>query len=217
VVSDGSAVLADNEADPLLSLHEAAARAGVADSTWRSYVSRERAPKPDDLDDGVAKQRRRPRWRTSTVDAFRDDRLGQGRRTDLTKSRTERRARMAAELAEPLPAPMPAMDDWLRANHEAVLEVAEALVDHREELLAATTFSDPLAEAIDAAGANITSRPSRALASAVARALGLALGLAPLSEAVRLEPDSDVRQVLVRHGRLRDEFNGIRDQKRGPA
>lgn len=201
--------------DPLLTITQAAARAGLKRGTWQSYVSRNLAPPPDDPDqydsDGaeIDKFRRRPRWRGSTVDTFRDNRLGQGRRTDLSKKRADRRDHMAAELAEPTPAPAPGMGEWLVTNHKAVLEVATALVDHREEILAATSIPDRLAEAIDAAGAHISGQPSMALASAVAYALGLALGLAPLSEPVRLEPDSEARQVLARHSRLRDEFKRV--------
>src|SRR5438093_176115 len=107
------------DADPLLGVDAAAARAGVAASTWRAYVARGRAPEPDDPDkgEGVKEQRRRPRWRLSTVDAFNDSRPGQGRRTDLIKARKDWQTQIAAELAEPLPDPGMGLEDWLRANH----------------------------------------------------------------------------------------------------
>ncbi len=69
---------------------EAAARAGMAASTWRDYTSSRngrppRGPAPDgvDHDRGHA----RPWWRAETVDAWIASRPGQGTRTDLTGSR----------------------------------------------------------------------------------------------------------------------------------
>lgn len=205
----------DDEEDLLLSLAESAARAGLNKGTWQSYVSRKYAPPADDPDDTdtdgepIVKYRRRPRWRASTVDAFRDNRPGQGRRTDLVRARSQQQERIAAELAEPLPESVPAMNDWLAASHRAVLAVAEALVDHREEVLQVAPRRDLVAEAIDAAGLHIQGRPSKALASAVTYAMGL-LGSDTLA---RLPDDSEVRVVLVRHRRLRDEFNHIRDRR----
>lgn len=71
--------------DPLLSTTEIAARLGVQPVTWRALVSRGEAPAPDvpelDRPPGV----RWPRWRLSTVEAWRKTRPGQGRRTDLIK------------------------------------------------------------------------------------------------------------------------------------
>lgn len=61
-----------------LRVTEAAARAGVADSTWRAYVAREQAPAADGQYDG-----RTPYWFESTVDAWIAARPGQGTRTDL--------------------------------------------------------------------------------------------------------------------------------------
>lgn len=66
--------------DSLLTGPEAAQRAGITPATWRGYVSRGYAPKPDDPDDGRPANRRSPRWLTSTVDHFRANRLGQGKR-----------------------------------------------------------------------------------------------------------------------------------------
>jgi hypothetical protein len=71
--------------DPLLTGPKAAARAGVAAATWRSYVSRGYAPQPDDPDNDQPPNRRNPRWLTSTVDHFTANRLGQGARTDREK------------------------------------------------------------------------------------------------------------------------------------
>jgi hypothetical protein len=72
--------------DPLLTGPEAAARCGLAASTWRSYVRGGYVPPADDPDDGPGPANRRsPRWYRSTVDAFRANRLGQGARTDRLK------------------------------------------------------------------------------------------------------------------------------------
>jgi hypothetical protein len=58
--------------DPLLTASQAAARAvpplSVAD--FRSRVARGLAPPPDDPDEDRSPQRRRPRWLTSTIDAW---------------------------------------------------------------------------------------------------------------------------------------------------
>lgn len=205
----------EDDEDPLLAVAEAADRAGLKKATWRSYVARNYAPKPDDPDDTdalgreIKPKRRRPRWRASTVDAFRNNRLGQGRRTDRVAARVEKQAQMAMELAAPPPAPAPDMEQWLATNHRALLAVAEALVDHREELLVAVSRPELVAEAIDAAGMHLSGRPSRALASAVAYAMGL---LRP-DALTRLADDGEVGALLTRHRRLRDEFIQIRDRK----
>jgi hypothetical protein len=52
----------------------AAERAGVAPATWRAYVSRDQAPKPDGFFAGP----RSPWWWASTVDAYLASRPGQG-------------------------------------------------------------------------------------------------------------------------------------------
>lgn len=61
---------------------EAAARAGVRPSTWRDYCSARngkapRGPEPDgtDIEGGHA----RPWWRPETVDAWLENRPGQGK------------------------------------------------------------------------------------------------------------------------------------------
>jgi hypothetical protein len=58
--------------DPLLTASEAAARAvpAMTASDFRSRVARGLAPEPDDPDDDRAPQRRRPRWKVSTIDAW---------------------------------------------------------------------------------------------------------------------------------------------------
>jgi hypothetical protein len=66
-----------------------------------------------------------------------------------------------------------------------------------------------VAEAVDAAGMYLSGRPSRALASAVAYAMGL-LGPDAL---MRLPDDAEIRALLIRHRRLREEFTQIRDRK----
>jgi len=51
--------------DERLTVAGVAARLGIRPSTWRSYVAREQAPKPDGEYDG-----RTPWWLASTVDAW---------------------------------------------------------------------------------------------------------------------------------------------------
>jgi hypothetical protein len=58
----------------------AAERAGCAASTWRGYVSRGYAPKPDGHHDA-----RTPWWYEATVDEWKARRPGAGARTDLKK------------------------------------------------------------------------------------------------------------------------------------
>jgi hypothetical protein len=76
-----------DEDDPWLTGPQAAELAGVSAATWRYYRRRRRplVPPPDDPDDqdGRPPARRRPRWRTSTVERFKATRLRQGTRTDL--------------------------------------------------------------------------------------------------------------------------------------
>ena len=55
---------------------EAASHCGINPGTWRDYVSRGRAPQPDDPDEGAVKERRRPRWRPETVRAWQAARPG---------------------------------------------------------------------------------------------------------------------------------------------
>jgi hypothetical protein len=59
---------------------DAAARLGLAASTWRDYYADGRTPKPD----GHVNDRghRRPWWRPETLDAWQATRPGQGARTD---------------------------------------------------------------------------------------------------------------------------------------
>jgi len=98
------------------------------------------------------------------------------------------------------------MTRWLERTHAAVFEAAELLVDHREELLAVAARPEALAEAIDAAGMHLSGRPSRALASAVA----YALGLLPAEVLARLPEYSDARVALEGARELREQFNRIR-------
>jgi hypothetical protein len=59
------------ELDPWLTVAQAAERARVTPATWRSSVTRGWAPPPDDPgDESQAANRRNPRWRRSTVDAY---------------------------------------------------------------------------------------------------------------------------------------------------
>lgn len=99
------------------------------------------------------------------------------------------------------------MQEWLRANHRRLLAVADALVDHRDELLRTTASQrrTDLAAAIDRAGEEISSQPSRLLAAAVTYAMFLVRSGDPdrLSE--------DIREALAAHAHLHPEFNRLRD------
>lgn len=71
-------------ADDLLTGAESAALAGVSAATWRNYVSKGLAPAADEPGDlGSPPNRRTPKWRRATVEHFRNNRRGQGRRTDV--------------------------------------------------------------------------------------------------------------------------------------
>lgn len=83
--------------DPLLTGPDAAARIGIAPATWRSYVKRGYAPPADDPDGDRPANRRNPRWRTSTVDTFAANRIGQGRRPARVKGGAEAAKRWRAE------------------------------------------------------------------------------------------------------------------------
>lgn len=202
-----------NDTDPLLSVAKAARRAGVAPGTWRSYRSRGRVPPPDDADDSdpdIPPERRRPRWRASTVDAYLAGRLRQGHRSDIDAARAERRHEFAVELAEPLRYDGPALSEWLRANQAKLVVVADTLVDHRDVLLevAGAGDRDRLAEAIDRAGELMSRTPTRGFASAISYALFL---LDP-DRLAQLSADGELHTVLVRHRRLRDEFEALRSR-----
>jgi hypothetical protein len=85
--------------DPLLTGPEAAALAGIAPATWRSYVARGYVPPADDPDDGRPANRRSPRWLTSTVERFAANRIGQGRRGKGVEISEAGRADVATALA----------------------------------------------------------------------------------------------------------------------
>lgn len=62
---------------------EAAARAGIAPSTWRDYVAKGYAPRPD------GRIGRTPWWWPATIDEWLPTRPGRGARTDLRTPPTE--------------------------------------------------------------------------------------------------------------------------------
>lgn len=55
------------ELDRLLSATEVATALGIARMTWNAYVARGQAPAPDEPDAETPPNRRRPRWRQSTI------------------------------------------------------------------------------------------------------------------------------------------------------
>lgn len=79
-----------NTPDPMLTGPQIAGRLGIAASTWRAYVARGQAPPADDPDDvdrhgqPIPKNRRQPRWKTSTIDTYATRTKRPGARTDLT-------------------------------------------------------------------------------------------------------------------------------------
>ncbi|WP_420497224.1 hypothetical protein [Parafrankia sp. FMc2] len=60
------------DTDPLMYVTEVANRLCLTPSSWRAYVADGTAPPPDDPDLERPANRRRPRWRASTVDAWRE-------------------------------------------------------------------------------------------------------------------------------------------------
>ena len=61
-----------------LRVADIATQAGITQQTWRSYVARGLAPKPDGWYD-----QRSPWWWESTIDGWTARRPGRGHRTDL--------------------------------------------------------------------------------------------------------------------------------------
>jgi hypothetical protein len=198
---------------------DAAAYVGKAATTWRSYVSKGLAPKPDDPGDmRQHPKRRRPRWRAETLDGYKTGipctpgevwakRKGQGRRTDLHRRKAEQQALNEADLAAPAPALTANLQDWLVANHRAILLVAERLTDVRDDLLdeAPPEYQERLVEALDRTGELMSGRPSRGLASAVAYALFL---LGP--DGVVKPSDPELAGFLAYHQRLHRQYNELR-------
>ncbi len=65
--------------DDLLTGPQVAALLGIADVTWRAYVSRGQAPPADDPDEGNPNPNRRsPRWQRSTIETWREARPRKG-------------------------------------------------------------------------------------------------------------------------------------------
>jgi hypothetical protein len=61
--------------DQLLTVAQAAARAGMTPGAWRALVSSGHVPPADDPGDMAAPANRRsPKWKVSTVDAYRGSR-----------------------------------------------------------------------------------------------------------------------------------------------
>lgn len=80
VTLGGEIQLQGDEPDLLLTVAQCAARIGVKPVTWRGYVRDGYVPPadhPGDLE--VSANRRSPKWRASTVDAYQANRPGRGR------------------------------------------------------------------------------------------------------------------------------------------
>lgn len=184
-----------------LDVAQAAAVAGVRPATWRAYVSRGQAPPPDDPDDGRLAERRRPRWRKSTLAGWK--RPGPGARTDVAATRREVAAGRRAELAAATETDA-ALQAWLVGHHRQLLAAAAVLVDQRDDLVdAAGPAGGQLGEAIDKAGEHMTGRPSLTLAGGVAYALHLAEAHAP---------EVAARAELGAFRGLRDGYRKVRDR-----
>lgn len=69
-------------ADPnrLLTVREVCILLQIEPVTWRAYVSRGQAPAPDDPDSDAHPNRRRPRWRLSTVREYKQGRTYRAKR-----------------------------------------------------------------------------------------------------------------------------------------
>ena len=215
--SDAGAATASG--DDWFSSDEAASYVDKRPSTWRSYVSKGLAPKPDDPGDlREHPKRRRPRWRQETLDAYKSGipqtpgeawakRKGQGRRTDLIRRKADKKALVTAALDAPAPTPIDGLGEWLETNHRLILLVAERIVDERDYLLneALPEHRDRLTEALDKAGELMSGRPSRALASAVAYALFL---LGP--DGLVKPKDPELANFIVTHQKLRHEYSSLR-------
>ncbi|ABW10911.1 hypothetical protein Franean1_1471 [Parafrankia sp. EAN1pec] len=67
------------DTDPLMTVTEVADHLRLTASSWRAYVADGSAPTPDDPDIDRPANRRRPRWRRSTVDAWHAQRRPRGR------------------------------------------------------------------------------------------------------------------------------------------
>ena len=72
-----------------LSTAQAAKRAGVTPASWRGMVARGAAPPPDDHDDNHPVNRRAPRWRPETIDAWLPTRRRPGRPPAATRTPEE--------------------------------------------------------------------------------------------------------------------------------
>lgn len=72
--------------DPMLTSAQAAEVMGWSGAAvWRAEVAKGRAPVADEPELDRPASRRMPRWRRSTVVAFRDSRPGKGFRSDIHK------------------------------------------------------------------------------------------------------------------------------------
>jgi hypothetical protein len=68
-----------SKTDVRLSVSAAAELAGLKVDTWRAYVTRGKAPKPDGVDETFGRRY----WFRSTVQGWLNSRPGRGARTDL--------------------------------------------------------------------------------------------------------------------------------------
>ena len=78
---------AEVEDDPLLYAKDVSELVKFSARTWNRYVQTGIAPPADDPDAGRPANKRMPRWRTSRVRYFMENRVGRGRRADLLRAR----------------------------------------------------------------------------------------------------------------------------------
>lgn len=120
----------------------------------------------------------------------------------------KRRTRMnAARGLVPAAPKNDTLQAWLQQHHDALVHVAGVFADHRDALAELVTDQgqrDELVEVLDQAGAHMSGRPSRTLASSVAYAVYLLRG------ADRQLDDDDVRVALKKGDDLREGYIAAR-------
>ncbi|MGK5677558.1 hypothetical protein [Actinoplanes sp. URMC 104] len=210
--------------DPLLYIDQVAELLGRKPSTWRAYAWRDekrvaegkprRVPAPDDPDSDTPKNRRRPRWRRSTIERWRDNRRP-GRRTDLPRQAAELRELYESELAVAPSSRAARRTAWLEANHAALRRAAELFADERDELLrhVPVRLHDQVNEALDASDQHIAQNPSATFAAAVCQVLWWLRPDGP----VQLPAGTELAAMVRRYGALRDGYESVRETRSLPG
>lgn len=77
-----------SDVDEVIGNDAAAAYVGLKPATWRPYVKRGQAPPPDRREISTSGHAL-PVWKKATLDAWKQQRPGQGARTDLANLREQ--------------------------------------------------------------------------------------------------------------------------------